>query len=178
MFKYVKFTKVETVDTVLEFRGESENVKVNHFDVDVVSISSEDESAIDALIASQPSEINCKEIEQGEFKTLVSGSSQYKRIINRVSEFFDTEMQELVVSYPALERETWNTQVNQAKAYKASSDESDAPFLKILADNENSTVADFADAVISKANTYEQLSAQKLSKKRAFERELLEEIGL
>ena len=32
MFKYVKFTKVETVDTVLEFRGESENVKVNHFD--------------------------------------------------------------------------------------------------------------------------------------------------
>ena len=146
--------------------------------MDVVSISSEDESAIDALVASQPDEIGCTEITQDEFKALVSGSSQYKRIAQRIAKFFDTEMQELVVSYPALERETWNTQLNQAKAYKASSDESDAPFLKILADNENSTVADFADAVIAKANTYEQLSAQKLAKKRAFERELLEEIGL
>ena len=80
MFKYVKFTKVETVDTVLEFRGESEDVKVNHFDVDVVSISSEDESAIDALIASQPAEINCKEINQAEFKSLVTNSAQLNRI--------------------------------------------------------------------------------------------------
>ena len=84
MFKYVKFTKVETVDTVLEFRGGSEEVKVNHFDVDVVSISSEDESAIDALIASQPSEINCKEIEQDEFKTLVKESAQINRIRDMV----------------------------------------------------------------------------------------------
>ena len=80
MFKYVKFTKVETVDTVLEFRGGSEDVKVNHFDVDVVSISSEDESAIDALIASQPAEINCKEINQAEFKSLVTNSAQLNRI--------------------------------------------------------------------------------------------------
>jgi len=80
MFKYVKFTKVETVDTVLEFRGGDEDVTVNHFDVDVVSISSENESAIDALIASQSSEINCVEITQDEFKSLVTNSAQLNRI--------------------------------------------------------------------------------------------------
>ena len=80
MFKYVKFTKVETANTVLEFRGDSEEVKVNHFNVDVVSIESENEDAIDALIDSQSSEIGCEVIEQDEFKTIVGESSQLKRI--------------------------------------------------------------------------------------------------
>ena len=90
MFKYVKFEKVETVDTVLEFRGGSEEVKVNHFDVDVVSISSEDESAIDALIALQPAEINCVEITKEEFKSLVTNSAQ----LNRIREVVATKIAE------------------------------------------------------------------------------------
>lgn len=88
MFKYVKFTKVETEYTVLEFRGVSEEVKVNYFDVDVVSVESDDESAIDALVDSQPSEINCEYITHDEFKALVSNSAQ----INRIREVVASEI--------------------------------------------------------------------------------------
>jgi hypothetical protein len=80
MFKYVKFTKVEAVDTVLEFRGGSEEVKVNHFDVDVVSLESDSESNIDALAASQDTRIGCEYITHDEFKELVRDSLQLKRI--------------------------------------------------------------------------------------------------
>ena len=80
MFKYVKFTKVEIIDTVLEFRGGSEEVKVNHFDVDVVSIEAESESAIDVLVASQDARIGCEYITHDEFKELVRDSMQLCRI--------------------------------------------------------------------------------------------------
>ena len=80
MFKYVKFEKVETEHTVLEFRGMSEDVKVNHFDADVVSVEADNEADIDALIASQSIEINCVVITHTEFKELVGESLQLKRI--------------------------------------------------------------------------------------------------
>ena len=86
MFKYVKFEKVETRHSVLEFRGDSEDTKVNHFsdndelNISVVSIESKNEDSIDALIESQPSDIECEVITQGEFKTLVKESAQLKRI--------------------------------------------------------------------------------------------------
>lgn len=79
MFKYVKFEKVETEFTVLEFRGQSEDVKVNYFDVDVVSLNGS-EADIDALVDAQADEINCVEITQIEFKELVSESTQLNRI--------------------------------------------------------------------------------------------------
>ena len=84
MFRYIKFEKVETEYTTLEFRGDAEGVKVNHFSdnetekVSVVSIESDDESAIDALVASQA--IECVEITKDEFKILVTDSAQLKRI--------------------------------------------------------------------------------------------------
>jgi len=90
MFKYVKFEKIETIDTVIEFRGGDDIVKVNYFNVDVVSISSEDESAIDALIALQPAEINCVEITKAEFKSLVTNSVQ----LNRIREVVATKVAE------------------------------------------------------------------------------------
>jgi hypothetical protein len=71
---------VETIDTVLEFRGGSEEVKVNHFDVDVVSIESESESNIDALVSSQDTRIGCEYITHDEFKELVRDSLQLCRI--------------------------------------------------------------------------------------------------
>lgn len=80
MFKYVKFTKVETEHTVLEFRGGDEVTKVHHFDVDVVAIDGADATKVDALIASQPTEIKCTVIDQAEFKKLVSDSAQLNRI--------------------------------------------------------------------------------------------------
>lgn len=80
MFKYIEFTKVETESTVLEFRGQSEETKVNHFDVDVVSVEAESETDIVALVNAQDERINCKEITQDEFKSLVTNSAQLKRI--------------------------------------------------------------------------------------------------
>jgi len=80
MFKYIKFEDVKVTGTTLTFRGNDEDVKVNSFDVNVVSISADDESKIDELIASQPAEINCVEITQSEFKELVKNSAQLNRI--------------------------------------------------------------------------------------------------
>jgi len=81
MFRYVKYNKIQKPDTVLEFRGgDDDTVKVNYFDVDVVSIEATLEADIDALVAQQASEIGCTIITQAEFKTLVSGTAQLKRI--------------------------------------------------------------------------------------------------
>lgn len=80
MFKYVKFEKVETELTVLEFRGSVEGVEVNHFDGNVVSMSSDVEAKMDELVAMQASEINCTIITQAEFKALVENSAQLNRV--------------------------------------------------------------------------------------------------
>lgn len=80
MFKYIKFEKVETEFTVLEFRAQSEDVKVNSFDVNVVSLEAENAADIDALVAMQDSRILCEEITHDDFKDLVTVSSQLERI--------------------------------------------------------------------------------------------------
>ena len=85
MFKYVNFTRVETDKTVLKFRGGDEDVKVFHFDGDVVSISSEDETKIDELIASQDEQINCTELTKDEFKAKVSDTRQLNCIRDLVA---------------------------------------------------------------------------------------------
>lgn len=80
MFKYVRFEKVETEFTVLEFRGGDNVVVVNYFDVPVVSIKSLDAALIDALVAAQDPLIKCQVINQAEFIELVRESAQLKRI--------------------------------------------------------------------------------------------------
>ena len=79
MFKYIKFTKVETADTVLEFRGGDDVVKANYFDSGVVSLKGS-KIDIEALVSLQPKEISCTVITKAEFKILVSDSAQLKRI--------------------------------------------------------------------------------------------------
>ena len=85
MFKYIEFEKVETEFTVLEFRCGSEDLKVNFFDVDVVSLEGE-ESDIDTLVNTQDARIMCEEISHEEFKTLVNESAQLNRIRDVVKE--------------------------------------------------------------------------------------------
>jgi len=90
MVKYVKYNKVETENTVLEFRGGSEDLVVTNFtgeeikDFSVVSISSENEDLIDELISNQPSEISCEVIEKDDFKSVVKYSDQINRIRQQV----------------------------------------------------------------------------------------------
>jgi hypothetical protein len=85
MFKYTKFEEVETELTVLGFNSENEDVKVNHFDVNVVSLDGE-ESDIDSLVNTQDARIICEEISHEEFKTLVNESTQLNRIRDVVKE--------------------------------------------------------------------------------------------
>lgn len=178
MFKYIKFTKVQTEYTVLKFREGDEAVKVNYFDKDIVSLEADNESDIDLLIISQDSSINCTEITKDEFKNIVIGTRQFKRIKEHVDARYSKEVEVLASQYPALERETWSTQLSQAKMFIASGTETDAPFLKILASAEEDTVANFANAVIAKAEQYEAFMAHTLADKRAFEKDLLMGIGL
>jgi len=91
MVKYIEFDKVKTPYTVLEFRGGDEDIVVTSFTGEemisnVVSISCESEDKIDALIASQPDEIKCKELGQNEFKTLVANSDQINSIRRQIKE--------------------------------------------------------------------------------------------
>ena len=86
MFVYVGYEKVSDEFTTYEFRGGNEDVKVNYFDVNVVSIESENEVAINNLILSQDKKINCQIISKDEFKELVKDSAQIERIRTIVKE--------------------------------------------------------------------------------------------
>lgn len=86
MFVYVRFEKVSDEFTMYEFRGGNEDVKVNYFDVNVVSIESKNEVEINNLILLQDKKINCQIISKDEFKELVKDSAQIKRIRTIVKE--------------------------------------------------------------------------------------------
>lgn len=177
MFKYVRFEIVQTDDTVLEFRGGTEEVQVNVIG-SVASIKAENESDIDALVNSQDDRINCEYISKEDFKTATMNSKRVQRINERVEEKYNKDMQLIASQYPQYERETWAIQLEQAKKYLETNNEDDAQFLKTLALAENDSVENFANAVIQKAAMYEQYSANALANKRAYQRELLAEIGL
>ena len=178
MFKYVKYEKVETKHTVLEFRGGTENVEVNHFDGEIVSLKADSEADIDTLISTQFIEINAMIITKEEFKTLFKNTAQYRRILKQVDDKFREAVSVLTSQYELEERETWATQVKQATSFKQSRNEEDAPFLKTLAERENDTVESFANAILANSNAYEAFMAVKLADKRAHKRKLLGAIGL
>ena len=75
------------------------------------------------------------------------------------------------------ERETWYIQLEEAKKYIQTQNEADAPFLKILAENEGDTIEAFANAVINNDIAFRTLTANALSEKRILEQNLLAEIG-
>ena len=179
MFKYVSFKKVKTDDTVLEFQQKNDKVKVHFFDVDVVSLESENEQDIDELISMQDKKIECKEITKEEFKTFVSKSAQIKRVNERVNQSYKEAVKAITKKYSEEERETWASwQLPEAGKYSYTKDENDAPSLKILADSSGVTVEEFANAVLAKAKNYKTLSANALAKKRTLKQKLLAEIGL
>jgi len=178
MFKYIKYTSKKQDNTTLTFRGGDEDVKVNYFNIDVVSVESAEEGKIDALVDAQPSDINCEEISKDEFKTLVENTPQVIRVRNRVRTTIENAVKAISDKYPAEERETWGTQLEEAKFYKDGGDEDDAPFLKVLSDAEGISLDDFADAVITNATNYKAFMAQAVAQKRTLEAELLAELGL
>ena len=178
MFKYIKYTEVETEFTKLTFVRKNEDVRVVFFDKPFVALECENEELIDELIAYQDELIKCEEITADEFKGLAETTSQYARVLELVAERLEKNMSAIKSKYPESERESWSLQKEEAKKYLETKNETDAPFLKILADNENDTVESFASAVLAKNEAFTIMSANALSDKRLYQVELFKELGV
>lgn len=177
MFKYVRYTEAQNQYTKLGFEQQNEDVKVNRFDKPIVSLEAEDESLIDALIASQDEAINCEEITQEEFTEIYKLTAQYQRVLDVSEEALDKASEVIIKEYPLGERESFFIQIEEAKAYKISGDEADAIYLKGLAEAEGDTLESFVDAVIRNNTIFKSLHQKALSEKRRVKRELMMEIG-
>lgn len=178
MFKYIKYTEVETEFTKLTFVRKNEDVRVAFFDKPFVALECENEELINELIAYQDELIKCEEITADEFKGLVQTTSQYARVFELAAERLEKNMSATKSIYPESERESWSLQKEEAKKYFETKNETDAPFLKILADNENDTVESFASAVLAKNEAFTIMSANALSDKRLYQVELFKELGV
>ena len=178
MIKYIKYTESQGKFSKLTFVRKNEDVKVVFFDKPFVALECENKELIDELIAYQDELIKCEEITANEFKSLVETTSQYSRVLEMACERLEKNMSAIKSEYPESERESWSLQKEEAKKYLATKDEDDAPFLKILADNENDTVESFAIAVLAKNEAFTIISANALSDKRLYQVELLKELGV
>ena len=178
MIKYIKYTESQGKFSKLTFVRKNEDVKVVFFDKPFVALECENEELIDELIAYQDELIKCEEIAADEFKALVETTSQYSRVLEMACERLEKNMSAIKSKYPESERESWSLQKEEAKKYLATRDETDAPFLKVLADNENDTVESFAIAVLAKNEAFTIMSANALSDKRLYQVELLRELGV
>ena len=178
MIKYIKYTESQDKFSKLTFVRENEDVKVVFFDQPFVALECEDEELIDELIAYQDELIKCEEITANEFKALVETTSQYSRVLEMACERLEKNMSAIKSKYPESERESWSLQKEEAKKYLATKDEADAPFLKVLADNENDTVESFAIAVLAKNEAFTIMSANAISDKRLYQGEILRELGV
>ena len=176
MVKYIKFTKVEKDNTILTFIQKTEDVKVNYFDVDVVTLIGE-ENAINELIESQPPEINCEEITKDECWELVKNTSQIKNIYRQANELFKKEVKAIADLYTPEERETWNIQLEEAKRY-IEDNTAEVPFLEQCASAADMTLEDYANLVINKDKEYKNMAANALAKRLQKTKELMSEIGL
>ena len=178
MIKYIKYTESQDKFSKLTFVRKNEDVKVVFFDKPFVALECENEELIDELIAYQDELIKCEEITADEFKALVETTSQYSRVLEMACERLEKNMSAIKSKYPESERESWSLQKEEAKKYLATKDEADAPFLKVLADNENDTVESFAIAVLAKNEAFTIMSANAISDKRLYQGEILRELGV
>lgn len=178
MFKYIKYTESQGKFSKLTFVRKNEDVKVVFFDKPFVALECENEELIDELIAYQDELIKCEEITADEFKALVETTSQYLRVLEMACERLEKNMSEIKSKYPESERATWPLQKEEAKKYLATKNEADAPFLKVLADNENDTVENFVKAVIEKNAEHTIFSANAMSEKRLYKAKMLRELGV
>ncbi|MBE0498584.1 MAG: hypothetical protein IBX43_05005 [Campylobacterales bacterium] len=153
--KYVSFQKVQAEHTVLEFRGGSETVKVNYFDVPAVSIEAGTEEEITALIASQSAEIMCAYLTQADFYLLVKETAQMKRALQVINDEFDAKLQLLIAGIPEGERASWTKQESEARAY-ALDPLAYTPLLDSLAFSRGVDKAYLVGKVIEKADLYSQ----------------------
>ena len=178
MIKYIKYTEVQSKFSKLTFVRKNEDVKVVFFDKPFVALECEDEELIDELIAYQDELVKCEEITADEFKELVETTSQYSRVLEMACERLEKNMSAVKSKYPESERATWPKQLLEAAKWMETKNDDDAPFLKVLADNENDTVESFAIAVLAKNEAFTIMSANAISDKRHYHAEMLRELGV
>ncbi|MDD5406021.1 MAG: hypothetical protein PHE73_03645 [Sulfurovaceae bacterium] len=176
MFKYVTYTPATDQYTTHSFAESNDKCKVHRFDVPLVSVECENESDFNELMASQNPIIQAIEITKEEFASAVSDSAQVQRMYDRANELLKNLMKPISNKYCKEERDTWDSQKEEANAILAGA--TNTTILGTLATAEGATIQEFAQAVVSNRANFEALSANALVQKRAFLAELKAEVGL
>lgn len=118
------------------------------------------------------SELGYIEIEESEYKDKareeslkVAKESKIKELLNSYNE----AIKPYIIDTPDSEKLTWEKQESEAKAYKNSKNPSDAPLLKVLAENREVDLEVFCNKVLEKSVLYREVSSKLIGKRQALE---------
>ena len=92
-----------------------------------------------------------------------------QRLLASVLEQYETLTKQLVADTPISELLSWSLQEQEAKNFKESNNEADAPMLKILAQARGLELEALCDKVLSKAKQYRETLTQALAKRHSLE---------
>lgn len=177
MFKYVRYTPFTDEFTTHEFLEMNEKCKIHRFDVDIVSIEYDSEEDFNELLTDQIPEINATEITKEEFAEAIKESLQVKRMYDIANEQFVKECALISNKYTQEEVSTWGIQVSEAEAIKANTSVA-TPFLDALAQEDNITIEQAADKILSLRDQQSAYTAGALARKWQRLAELKAEVGL
>lgn len=178
MFKYIKFNEIQTEYTKLTFVQRNEDVRVITFDKPIVALESDNESAIDELIAFQDVSIECAEITADEFAEIAKLTTQYQRAIDVSNEVLIDAMKPIKAKYTQEEIDSWSKQKAEADKFMETKNPADAPRLTELALAEGGTTEDFVSAVLIKDEIFSAMHNRAMIDMRAKRRELLLKLGM
>ncbi len=176
MFKYVSYTPFTDAHTTHIFNELNDKCKVNRFDVPYVSVEYTDESDFTELMASQIPEIGATEITSAEFNDLIQHSDQVQRMYNRANEKYFNLMHPVNIKFPAVERETWVTQIEESNEYIANGTE--GTMITALAAAAGVSIDVYANAILANKAEYDQFAADGAVDKEAFLTGLKESVGI
>ncbi|DAB40296.1 MAG TPA: hypothetical protein CFH81_08865 [Sulfurovum sp. UBA12169] len=177
MFKYVRYVPFADEFTTHEFLEKNEKCKIHRFDVPYVSVECGTEADFAALIVYQNPLIEATEILKEEFAEAVRESLQVKRMYDIANEQFVKECVVISEKYTQEEVSTWGIQVAEAEAIKANTAVA-TPFLDALAQEDNITIEQAADKILSLRDQQSAYTAAALARKWQVLAELKAEVGL
>jgi len=177
MFKYVSYTPMTDDYTTHVFNELNDKCKVNRFDVPYVSVEYTDDKDFSDLMLHQNTAIGAVEITKEEFEDLVKHSDQVTRMYAVVNEQYISDLSAISAKYSQEERDTWPAQTVEANAVKEGT-EVETPYLTALSEDENITLEQAADSVLSNKAEYDQYSSESLTRKREQLAVLKSEVGL
>ena len=177
MFKYISYTPFTDEYTTHEFNELNDKCKVHRFDVPYVSVEYEKEADFTALMKAQNKNISAVEITREAFFDMVQYSDQYKRMRDVANEQYQKEMKGISEKYTAEERDTWSSQVAEAKKVKEGTSDA-TPYVSALSVSDGITLNEAADIILGNKTTYDDYAAGALSRKWDTFNELTAEVGL